>query len=204
MPDLTWQAPRTSLPFVLFFDVGDRFVVLPYFFVPAGNAQERQKKDRIPYLEWIESEFIESTPGNVVDYEAVRSRINQLSEVYQIKEIAVDRWNATQLVVQLDGDGHNVNFFGQGYRSMNVPTKALEGAVLAEKLVHGGNPVLRWMASNLCIEQDPAGNYKPSKRKSSEKIDGMVALIMAIGRHQADDNDDDDGSVYEGRGMIVL
>ena len=191
--------------FVLLFDLDERMVVLPFFFFPAGNAQEREKKDRIPYPEWIDSSFIEGTEGNVVDYEAVRSRINQLSEHYNIKEIAVDRWNATQLVVQLDGDGHNVSFFGQGYRSMNVPTKALEASVLASRVVHGGNPVLRWMASNLCIEQDPAGNYKPSKRKSTEKIDGMVALIMAIGRQQANDsNDDDDGSVYEDRGLIVL
>ena len=190
--------------FVLLFDLADKFVLMPFFFVPLGNAQEREKKDRIPYLQWIESGFIEGTEGTVCDFEAVRSRINTLSEMYNIKEIAVDRWNATQLVVQLDGDGHNVTFFGQGYRSMNVPTKALEASVLGEKIVHGGNPVLRWMASNLCIEQDPAGNYKPSKRKSTEKIDGMVALIMAMGRHQASDDNDDDGSVYEDRGLYVL
>ena len=190
--------------FVLLFEVDDHYVVLPFFFMPMGNAQERFKKDRITYPQWLDSGLIEGTPGNVIDYEAVRSRINQLAEVYDIQEIAVDRWNATQLVVQLDGDGHNVCFFGQGYRSMNVPTKALEASVLSEKFIHGGNEVLRWMASNLCIEQDPAGNYKPSKRRSTEKIDGMVALIMAIGRHQAKQDDDDGGSVYEDRGLMIL
>ncbi len=189
---------------VLCFPVETELIVLPYFFVPAGNADERLRRDRIPYPEWIESGYIEATPGHVIDYDAIRLRINELAELYDIREIAVDRWNATQLVVQLDGDGLNVAFFGQGYRSMNSPTKELEAAVLSERVVHAGNPVLRWMASNLCIEQDPAGNYKPSKRRSTEKIDGMAALIMAIGRYQAADDDDDDGSVYDNRGLIVL
>jgi phage terminase large subunit-like protein len=106
--------------------------------------------------------------------------MNELNQQYHITQVAIDRWNATQLSTQLAGDGFEMIAFGQGYASMSAPTKKLEEVVLAAKLRHAGHPVLRWMAGNISIEQDAADNWKPSKKKSCERIDGIVALIMGL------------------------
>ena len=156
--------------------------VLPYFFIPADNISERVKRDRVPYDVWKRQEHFICTEGNVIDYDAIRVKVTDLAEIYNIREIAFDRWNATQLTTQLAGDGFETVQFGQGFNSMNAPTKRLLELVLSSELAHGGNPVLRWMASNVTVRQDPAGNLKPDKAKSTEKIDGIVALCMAIGR----------------------
>ncbi len=123
------------------------------------------------------------------------SSIGELAERYHIKEIAIDRWNATQLATQLTGDGFEIVGFGQGFASMSAPTKELEKRLLGKEIAHGGHPVLRWMASNVAAEQDAAGNIKPSKAKSTERIDGIVAGVMALGRLIA--NEDDQTSAYD-------
>ena len=176
--------------------------VLPRFWIPAENARAREKRDRVPYPQWITEGHVTATPGDVIDFDQIRADIVALGEQYNIREIAVDRWNATQLVTQLDGDGFSVAMFGQGYRSMSAPSKELETLVMGRKLRHAGNPALRWMASNVAIETDPAGNIKPSKRRSSERIDGIVALIMAIARATAGAHDA--GSVYDDKGIELL
>ncbi len=179
------------------------FDVLPYFWAPKDGATKRQKRDRVPYLTWARQGFLELTDGNVVDYDVIRKRVKELSETYNIRELAIDRWNSTQLQTQLMGDGLEVVKFGQGFASMTAPSKELEKLVLGCKLRHGGNPVLRWMASNVSVEQDAAGNLKPSKKKSTEKIDGIVSLVMALGR--ALESDGNDGkSVYEDRGVLMV
>jgi phage terminase large subunit-like protein len=140
------------------------------------------------------------TPGDVVDYDRVRGDILKLTTLYNIREIAIDRWNSTQLQTQLSGDGMNVVQFGQGYASMAAPSKEFERLVASGAIKHDGDPVTRWMVSNCCIEKDAAGNIKPSKRRSSEKIDGIVAAVMAIGRAILHT----EGSVYDSRGPVVL
>jgi phage terminase large subunit-like protein len=167
---------------LLFPDDKGGYDVLPFFWVPMEGARRRERRDRVPYLTWIAQNHIEATPGNVIDYDVIRARINQLRERFNIIEIAADRWNATQIITQLVGDGFNVVPFGQGFASMTAPTKECEKLVVSGKLRHGGNPVLKWMASNVSVELDPAGNIKPSKRTSTDRIDGMVATIMALGR----------------------
>ncbi len=142
----------------------------------------RSRRDGIPYDTWVADGLIEATEGNVIDYDVIRERIIELSERYNIRELPVDRWNSTQIQTQLRGEGVNVIEYGQGFASMNAPTKEIGRLVATGKLRHGGNPVLRWMASNVAVEQDAAGNQKLSKARSSEKIDGLVALAMAIGR----------------------
>jgi len=174
--------------------------VLCRFWCPEEGARIRELKDRVPYTQWIREGYITATPGNVVDYDAIRRDINELNERYNIKEIAVDRWNSTQLQTQLMGDGFEIVQFGQGYASMNAPAKELEKLILEQNICHGDNPVLRWMASNVMIEMNPAGDIKPSKSKSSEKIDGIVAMVMAIGRAMLRD---ESGSVYESRGLEI-
>ena len=172
------------------FSVGGNTVhLLPFFFVPADGAEKRARKDRVPYPAWIKQGHIEATQGNVIDYEVIRARINELAERYQIREIAIDRWNATQLSTQLSGDGFEIVGFGQGFASMAGPCQDLERRVLGQTINHGNNPVLRWMASNVTTEQDAAGNLKPSKKRSTERIDGIVATLMSLGRVAANHED---------------
>jgi len=198
--DLSSRVDITS--FVLLFPIYDgekllRFDVLPTFWIPEETAKEKEK-DGVPYLTWINQGYIDTTPGNVVDQSFIRKRINDLGEQYHIKEIAVDDWNAQKIMTELDGDGFRIMNFRQGFRSMSEPTKDLEAIVLDRKLNHYGNPVLRWMAQNTVIETDAAGNIKPSKKKSKNKIDGMVALIMALGSANLDK---ESGSVYDSHGV---
>jgi phage terminase large subunit-like protein len=175
--------------------------VKTWFWVPKDNAEDRERKERVPYATWGRMGLIELTSGNVVDYDVIRARINEIRKAYDVREIAIDRWNSTQLQTQLVGDGLTVVPFGQGFGSMSSPTKELEKLVASRVLRHGGCPVLKWMASNTTAEQDAAGNLKPSKGKSTDKIDGIVALIMAIGRAIVQDVK---VGVYESRGIARL
>jgi phage terminase large subunit-like protein len=156
--------------------------VLSRYFVPAENLRRRAERDRVPYDLWAAQGFIEATPGNVVDYGAIEQRILADAALFQIREIAYDPWNATHIALRLQNEGATMVEFRQGFRSMAAPTRELEKLIVSRKLAHGGNPVTRWMASNVAVAQDPAGNLKPAKDKSTERIDGIVALIMAIGR----------------------
>lgn len=182
-------------------DEDPKWRVLPRFWAPADNAEMRERRDRVPYLSWARLGHIELTPGNVVDYDYIKAAILEDSRRFQIKGIAYDQWNATQIALQLQAEGANVMEFGQGYRSMSEPTKELEKLVMEKMLAHGGNPVLRWMASNVSVESDPAGNLKPSKKKSTEKIDGIVATVMALGLAIADPQGP---SIYDERGIEVF
>jgi phage terminase large subunit-like protein len=181
-------------------DSDGTYSVLPYFFVPKERVNERAVRDRVPYDLWVKQGFIEETPGNVIDYRYIRKRINEVGQQFNIREIAFDRWGATEIMQSLDDDGFTVVQFGQGFASMAHPTKELLRLVLDKKIRHGGNTVLRWMADNMTVKQDPAGNVKPDKSKSSEKIDGVVALIMALDRALRAEG----ASVYDERGILTL
>jgi phage terminase large subunit-like protein len=163
-------------------DDDDLWRVLSRYFVPADNLRKRAERDRVPYDLWAAQGFIEATPGNVVDYGAIEQRILADSALFQVREIAYDPWNATHIALRLQEEGAAMVEFRQGFRSMAAPTRELEKLIVSKKLAHGGNPVTRWMAANVAVAQDPAGNLKPAKDKSTERIDGIVALIMAIGR----------------------
>lgn len=155
---------------------------LPYFWIPADNMIERERRDRAPYSAWVRQGLIGATPGNVIDYAYIRQRINDLAATYDLRECAFDPWNATQLSVELADDGVNMIEMRQGFASLSAPSKELARLVLSGGLAHGGNPVLRWMADNVTARQDPAGNVKPDKAKSTGRIDGIAACVMGIGR----------------------
>jgi len=179
--DLASTTDITAL--VLWFPHRDGTVdIVPYFWVPEEGVRERARRDGVPYDEWARRGLIFTTPGNITDYDQIREFIRGLAERYRIREIAYDRWNATQLITQLQEDGANCVPVGQGYASLSAPAKEFEALVLGRRIRHGGNPVLRWMAANVAIEGDAAGNIKPSKSKSTERIDGIVSAIMACGR----------------------
>ena len=188
--------------FVLVFKVEGGYAIIPYFWIPKDNAEAREKKDKVPYVLWAKSGLITLTPGNVIDYERVRSKINnEIAPMFRIREIAMDPWNAQQLANSLHSDGHDVVMFRQGFASMSSPSKEFEKLVIGGQLFHGNNSILRWMASNVAVEIDAAGNIKPSKKKSTERIDGIVAAIMGLGRAALISSKP---SVYKKRGLLVL
>lgn len=168
---------------VLLFPLDDgRYATLCRFWLPSANLGERIQRDRVPYDAWARDGFLELTGGNVVDYDVIRARVNELARRFEIRELAIDRWNATQLSTQLAGDGLMVVPFGQGFASMAAPTKEFMNLLLGRRLLHGGQPVLTWMAANVAVQQDAAGNLKPDKAKSTARIDGIVAVVMALDR----------------------
>lgn len=167
--------------FVLLFRHQDRIYIKPWFWIPEDTYQEKVKKENVFYAEWVQKGLVKTTPGNVIDYDFIRADIDKIAEEYQILSIAYDRWNSSQVVINMQNDGFNMSPFGQGYGSMSAPTKEYEKMVLTGRLEHFGNPVLRWMMASVALQMDPAGNIKPDKRKSSQKIDGVVASIMALG-----------------------
>jgi len=160
----------------------ERYTWLARFWIPAENIVERARRHRVPYDAWVRDGLVIATPGNVIDYAYIAHEIEALSERYNIREIAFDRWGAFQISTALQDAGLTMIGFGQGYASMAAPTKDLLRLVTDGRLRHGGNSVLRWMADNMIVDQDPAGNVKPNKAKSREKIDGIVAGIMALDR----------------------
>jgi len=179
--------------------------VLPRFYVPADNAERRETKDRVPYIAWFKQGFIKLTDGNVIDYAVIKADFEEDYQKFDLQEAAFDRWGFEALRQQFifEGvDGDKFVSFGQGFASMSAPTKEFEKLLLAKQLAHGGHPVLKWMASNVSVEIDAAGNMKPSKKKSTEKIDGIVMTIMALGRAITQDKPKE--SVYEIRGIITL
>jgi len=183
----------------LWFPPGNQ--LLPFFWVPEDTVRARVEKDKLPYDVWVRTGLIRTTPGNVTDYAFIRKDINDLADQYAIQEIAVDRlFQGVQLCTELMGDGFEVIAFGQGFLSMAAPTKRFEELYLSAQIQHGGNVVLRWMASNVQVELDAAGNMKPSKKKSNEKIDGIVSAVMALGRQMA--TPVAKPSVYEKRGPL--
>lgn len=180
---------------------GDDYQVLCRFFIPEEAMVERSRRDRVPYDAWVRQGYITATPGNVIDYDYILAQIDEDSISYDIREIAFDRWGATLIVQQLQEREMTVAQFGQGFVSMSPPMKELEKLILSQNLAHGNNPVLAWMADNLVARTDPAGNIKPDKERSREKIDGMVALIMGLDRAL---RHSEAGSVYEERGVLTL
>ena len=192
--------------FVLVFpplDEDDKYVVLPYFWIPEDTLELRVRRDHVPYDVWERQGFLQTTEGNVVHYGYIEKFIEQLGEKYNIREIAFDRWGAVQMVQNLEGMGFTVVPFGQGFKDMSPPTKELMKLTLEQKIAHGGHPVLRWMMDNIFIRTDPAGNIKADKEKSTEKIDGAVATIMGLDRAIRCGNSNS-ASVYDERGILFI
>lgn len=179
----------------------DKYIILPFFWIPDENLKLRVRRDHVPYDIWEKQGYIKTTEGNVVHYGFIEAFIEELGTKYHIKQIAFDRWGAVQMVQNLEGMGFTVIPFGQGYKDMSPASKELMKLTLEKRIVHGGNPVLRWMMDNIYVKTDPAGNIKPDKEKSTERIDGAVALIMALDRAIRNENLE---SVYDGRGILIL
>lgn len=181
--DLSSTTDLTALVLVFPDYEAGTYSVLPHYWIPRDTMLEKEKKDRVPYSAWVRQGFITATDGNVIDYASIIQKLIEWRDQYEIKELAFDRWGASKLVQELD-DMRLCTLvpFGQGFASMSPPTKELMNLVLQQRIIHGGNPVMRWNVDNLVIQQDPAGNIKPNKAKSTARIDGAVAMIMALDR----------------------
>ena len=180
----------------------EKYIVLPFFWLPEDTLELRCRRDHVLYDVWERQGYIHTTEGNVIHYGFIERFIEELGKKYHIKEIAYDRWNATQMVQNLEDEGFTMVPFGQGFKDMSPPSKELYKLLMEGSIIHGGNPVLKWMAQNVVMRQDPAGNIKPDKERSVEKIDGIVALIMGLDRCIR--NGGETTSIYDERGMIVF
>ena len=200
--DLSSTSDLTTL--VLVFpprDEDEAYVILPFFWLPEETLPLRVRRDHVMYDVWERRKYLTTTEGNVVHYGYIEKTINELAERYDIREIAYDRWNASMMVQNLQDDGFTMVPFGQGFKDMSPPTKELMRLVLEHKINHGGHPILRWNMDNAYVRTDPAGNIKLDKEKSTEKVDGAVALVMALDRAMKNLNG---GSIYDTRDMLTL
>ncbi len=191
--------------FVLVFpptDEDDKYYILPFMWIPEETITQRVMRDHVPYDDWLSNGYIKATDGNVIHYEYIEKFIEELGEIYNIKEIAYDRWGAVQMSQNLENKGFTVVPFGQGFTSLSNPTKELLRLVLKHQIAHNGNVPLRWMIDNVVVKKDSAGNIKMDKEKSIERIDGAVALVMALDRALKREGNKD--SIYNERGIIVL
>lgn len=202
--DLSSTGDITAL--VLIFppsNLDEKYILVPYFWVPEETIPQRVKANSVPYDIWEKQGHLLATEGNVIHYDFIEKFICDLAEKYHILEIAVDRWNATHMIQNLEDAGFTMVPFGQGFASMSTPTKEFYRLLMEGQIVHAGHPVLRWMAGNVVIETDASENIKVTKAKSKEKIDGIVASIMALDRCLRNQGEPQ-GSVYDERGLLVF
>lgn len=180
--DLSSTRDLTAL--VLYFPDDDG-AVLAWFWAPGENLAEREDRDRVPYRTWRDRGFIEAPPGRAIDKQAIALRLAEIGATFDVRAVAYDRWRIEDLKKQLSDDGIDLPLvpWGQGFRDMGPAVDALETAVLDGNVRHGGHPVLTWTASNAVVVTDPAGLRKIDKSKSTDRVDGLVALAMALGVH---------------------
>ncbi|HYM24443.1 MAG TPA: terminase TerL endonuclease subunit [Vicinamibacterales bacterium] len=176
--------------------------VVAFFWLPEENMQARVDRDRVPYDVWSREGFLELTPGNVIDYERIEKKVLECVEIFDVRELGYDPWNATQLILRLEAGGVTCFPIRQGFASLTAATKELEKLVVSGRFHHGGHPVLRWNAANVAIEQDAAGNLKPSKKRSTERIDGISAAVNALDRAMR--NTDNGPKWFEEHGVLSL
>ncbi len=204
--DLSRVIDLTSLALVFppAVDLGeDWYSVLSFNWVPKDRIRERSKRDKVPYERWHKSGILLSTPGEVIDTDFIRDKLNDLSSVFDIREVGYDPWGAKKLAAELEKDGVSMVEVRQGFQSMSPPCKELERLVLGRKLRHGNHPILNWGMQNVSVAMDPAENIKPDKSKSTERIDPAVAMIIGISRamlHVVSENK----RPYKRRGIRVL
>lgn len=186
----------------LLFRERDKYKVLPYFWCPEASLKSRERSNRQRIDHWARAGFIRLTDGNSVDHEAIRRDINKLANEFDIKEIGIDPFGALYLATQLQQDDFDIEFVRTSFLGMSPAAKEFERLVVNGLIEHNGHPVLDWMFANTTIETDASGNIKPSKSKSHEKIDGIVALMIALAR--AIKSQEQKTSVYEKRGVQIL
>ena len=182
-------------------DDPERIQVLCRFWCPEARLHDNNNRYKDQYQKWKRLGFLKTTPGDAIDYEFIKAQVLQDAQKFNLIDLNIDRlFQGYQLAMELAEEGLTVVPFGMGFKSMAAPMKEFERRLLKRKIQHGGNPVLRWMADSLAVKMDPAGNLKPDKASSQGKIDGVVALVMALDRAMRHETT----SVYEERGIITF
>jgi len=178
--------------------------VLSYSWVPRDNIAARVRRDRVPYDMWAREGYITATDGNVIDHDWIRVTIRDeiKSRFPLLQAVGYDPWNATKWAIDLENDGVPVMEVRQGFKTMSPACKEFERLIIGRKLRHDNNPVLTWAMDNLVVTQDPAGNIKPAKDKSTERIDPAVAMVIAISTMLQSDTPVE--SAYENRGVFAV
>lgn len=158
------------------------YVLLPFFWIPADVADIRAR-DYPDIRRWINEGYVETTPGNVTDYDYLIEKIEEISGIYGVYSIGYDPYNAFQTVAKLEEKGFPMSVYRQGVASMSPPSKEFERLVKQQKINHGGNPVLRWMLSNVLPKYDPKENISLLKMTKHQKIDGIIAAVIGLGEY---------------------
>ena len=172
------------------------WAVVPWFWLPSeALGPERDHRDRVVYDEWTRHGFIEATDGDSIDYERIFRALLELARRFHLARVAVDPWNARHMTTRLVDAGLDVVEVPQGFAHLSAPSKLLESQVRRAELAHGANPVLRWMAGHVRAKENADGAIRPIKEKRGQRIDGIVALVMALG--QATTSPEARRSVYE-------
>ena len=200
--DLSSKIDMTA--FVLVFppdDINKKWMIIPRFWIPEDRVRERYETDKVDYPEWVRSGHLKTTPGNVIDYGFIEHEVLALRDMYDIREIGYDPWQAMQTAVNLGDEGLAMVEVRQGYKSMSPPMKEIEQLVRGKKIIHGGHPVLRWNVGNVVTKVDENENIRPVKDRKTERIDGLVAMINAMARAMLHT---DATSVYEERGILTV
>ncbi|MEM9685348.1 MAG: terminase TerL endonuclease subunit [Bacteroidota bacterium] len=167
--------------------------IKPFFFCPLDTIEKRSKEDRVPYRYWKDQGFLIATPGNTVDYTYLEDTVLETYHRYNVQNIEMDLWNASQLMNNLQEKGLNVSTFSQAIATISYPTKQFEKGVYEGKLKHDGNPILSWMLSGCVLYQDANENIKVHKGQSNaagKRVDGIIATIMALGGSLSVEKDD--------------
>jgi phage terminase large subunit-like protein len=195
-------------------NIGGIWHVLPTFWLPKMGLREKSDADRVPYTDWEERGFLETTPGASIQYEWVAHRIFADHKMTPFKRISFDRWNYKHLKpwllkagfteVEVEGDDAIFKEFGQGFQSMSPALLTLEGLLLEKKILHPNHPVLTMCAANATVKSDPSGNRKLDKSNRHSRIDGMVALAMAVAVGAEEFHVLAGPSIYETRGALTL
>ena len=199
--DLSQSTDLTAAVAAFPLENGDVAIIGRYW-LPEDRMQKRVDSDRVPYDRWAAGGSICLTHGDVIDHQFIRDAVCEWAETYQVKEVNFDPFLAMQFSIMLNEEGLETTAHRQGFISMNEPTRTFERLVLGRKIIHGGDPVMRWMIGNAAVSENSAGLIKPDKKASSERIDGAVAAIMAVGRSMVQPAAKP--SVYESRGIRTL
>ena len=198
--DLSTRNDLTALSLV-HVDENEEAWILPFAYCPEEGVRRRSRIDRVDYDAWAQQGFLTATPGNAVDYDYIAQQIREIAKIANVKGVGYDPWNATQFALGLQAEGSPMVEVRQGYRTMSEPCKALEALILGKRLHHPAHPVLDWCIGNTIVDTDPAGNIKPSKASSTERIDCVAALVTALAL-QVNNADAGTGvSMYESQGI---
>lgn len=213
--DLGSTSDLTALAWVFPDDDGDAFDVLLRCWTPEEAVEALDERTSNAASGWVKAGWLTTTPGDVTDYDFIKAQVARDRDDFLVQELAYDRWNATQIVNDLTSDGAPMIQMGQGFASMSAPTKDLQrlvkvgsradehGAPVKPIIRHGGNPLFRWQVDNFAVAMDPAGNVKPDKKNAGDKIDGVVALIMALSRATAA-KETESRSAYESSDFVAM